>query len=110
MDHWYNRLLKQYRSEAETSREKFLKLRIEAAPELQQAMYDMEDTLNRLDVSTPSIARAYDNALTDRRDMQKAIVRETFCGTIRRHTASSPIFIKTVVGMQAICTQIRQVK
>lgn len=60
--YWYNRLLKQYRSEAETAREKFLKLRIEAAPELQQAMYDMEDTLNRLDVSTSSIARAYDNA------------------------------------------------
>lgn len=60
--YWYNRLLKQYRSEAGTAREKFLKLRIEAAPELQQAMYDMEDTLNRLDVSTSSIARAYDNA------------------------------------------------
>lgn len=60
--YWYNRLLKQYRSEAETAREKFLKLRIEAAPELQQAMYDMEDILNRLDVSTSSIARAYDNA------------------------------------------------
>lgn len=60
--YWYNRLLKQYRSEAETAREKFLKLRIEAAPELQQAMYDMEDTLNRLDVSTSSIVRAYDNA------------------------------------------------
>ena len=60
--YWYNRLLKQYRSEAEAAREKFLKLRIEAAPELQQAMYDMEDTLNRLDVSTSSIARAYDNA------------------------------------------------
>ncbi len=60
--YWYNRLLKQYRSEAATVREKFLKLRIEAAPELQQAMYDMEDVLNRLDVSTSSIARAYDNA------------------------------------------------
>lgn len=59
--YWYNRLLKQYRSEAETAREKFLKLRIEAAPELQQAMYDMDDTLNRLDVSASSIARAYDN-------------------------------------------------
>ncbi len=60
--YWYNHLLKQYRSEAATVREKFLKLRIEAAPELQQAMYDMEDVLNRLDVSTSSIARAYDNA------------------------------------------------
>jgi hypothetical protein len=60
--YWYNRLLKQYRSEAATVREKFLKLRIEAAPELQQAMYDMEDVLNRFDVSTSSIARAYDNA------------------------------------------------
>lgn len=60
--YWYNRLLKQYRGEAAVAREKFLKLRIEAAPELQQAMYDMEDTLNRLDVSESSIARAYDNA------------------------------------------------
>ena len=60
--YWYNRLLKQYRGEASSVREKFLKLRIEAAPELRQAMYDMEDTLNRLDVSTSSIARAYDNA------------------------------------------------
>ena len=60
--YWYNRLLKQYRSEAATVREKFLKLRMEAAPELQQAMYDMEDVLNRFDVSTSSIAKAYDNA------------------------------------------------
>lgn len=60
--YWYNRLLKQYRGEAETAREKFLKLRIETTPELRQAMYDMEDTLNRFDISTFTIAKAYDNA------------------------------------------------
>lgn len=66
--YWYERLLKQHRKDVEIARDKFLKLRSKSTPELQQAMYDMEDVASRRNVSQSAIESAYENAVKYAKD------------------------------------------
>jgi len=59
---WYKKMLKSYKSEYEKARADFLKLRQTAKGQFREAIYELDDAIDRFDSSETMIARAYDEA------------------------------------------------